>query len=45
MKGYEDLCEEVGGKDVECPFAPTEGTNKDVYTDGKELGVEWTGGP
>jgi hypothetical protein len=45
MKGYEDLCEEVGGKDVECPFAPTEGANKDTYTDGKEIGVEWTGGP
>jgi hypothetical protein len=44
LKGYLDLCKEEGGKDVECPFAPAGGGDKDQYTDGEETGIWWAEG-
>jgi hypothetical protein len=44
LKGYEDLCKEEGGKDMECPFVPTGGTDNDTYTDGNEIGIVWKEG-
>lgn len=43
IRGYEDMCKEEGGKDVECPFVPAGGTDKDTYTDGAQTGIWWEG--
>lgn len=36
LKAYKDLCAAN-----ECPFAPVEGADKDVYTEGEQGGVWW----